>query len=192
MPCLCVQSHGLLTRMYVFFLQSQKNIYPILFIQLLLSASEDKRLVLHDVRSSPGGTVASFSGHTSWVLSVAVSPDGLLGLSGYCKPPFYLNQWLIKWNNADQQIKASKYGISEHAPQFRLSRIRIKYGLSHGDPNCQRSEVLELLSLVAKMGWWNGGEALVLEGRERHTQSADLLTAFLHRYSMIGGLQCKF
>jgi len=49
---------------------------------LLLSASEDKRLVLHDVRSAPGGTVASFSGHTSWVLSVAVSPDGRLGLSG--------------------------------------------------------------------------------------------------------------
>ncbi|KAF8187196.1 WD repeat-containing protein 61 [Pholiota molesta] len=49
---------------------------------LLLSASEDKRLVLHDVRSSPGGAVASFSGHTSWVLSADISPDGRLGLSG--------------------------------------------------------------------------------------------------------------
>ena len=58
------------------------NIFLNLINQLLLSASEDKRLVLHDVRSSPGGTVASFSGHTSWVLSVAVSPDGRLGLSG--------------------------------------------------------------------------------------------------------------
>lgn len=49
----------------------------------MLSASEDKRLVLHDVRSSPGGTVASFTGHSSWVLSVDFSPDGRLGLSGW-------------------------------------------------------------------------------------------------------------
>ncbi|KAG6901747.1 hypothetical protein C0995_008312 [Termitomyces sp. Mi166 len=49
---------------------------------LLLSASDDKRLVLHDVRSSPGGTVASFTGHSSWVLSTDISPDGRLGLSG--------------------------------------------------------------------------------------------------------------
>lgn len=51
-------------------------------VQLLLSASEDKRLVLHDVRTSSGGTVASFSGHSSWVLSADISPDGRLGLSG--------------------------------------------------------------------------------------------------------------
>lgn len=49
---------------------------------LLLSASEDKRLALHDVRVAPGGTVASFTGHSSWVLSVDISPDGRLGLSG--------------------------------------------------------------------------------------------------------------
>ncbi|KAF8641284.1 hypothetical protein AX16_010063 [Volvariella volvacea WC 439] len=48
---------------------------------LLLTASEDKHLVLHDVRSS-GGTVASFSGHSSWVLAVDISPDNRLGLSG--------------------------------------------------------------------------------------------------------------
>jgi len=55
--------------------------------QLLLSASEDKRLILHDVRTSasgkPGsGAVASLSGHTSWVLSTDISPDGRLALSG--------------------------------------------------------------------------------------------------------------
>jgi len=49
---------------------------------LLLSASEDKRLVLYDVRTAPGGAVASFSGHSSWVLSTDISPDGRLGLSG--------------------------------------------------------------------------------------------------------------
>ncbi|KAG6917564.1 hypothetical protein DXG01_002033 [Tephrocybe rancida] len=49
---------------------------------LLLSASDDKRLVLHDVRSSPGGTVAALTGHSSWVLSADISPDGRLGLSG--------------------------------------------------------------------------------------------------------------
>jgi len=55
--------------------------------QLLLSASEDKRLVLHDVRTSasgkPGsGAVASLAGHSSWVLSADISPDGRLALSG--------------------------------------------------------------------------------------------------------------
>ncbi|TEB32235.1 WD repeat-containing protein 61 [Coprinellus micaceus] len=49
---------------------------------LLLSASEDKRLVLHDVRSGSGSSVASFAGHSSWVLSADISPDGRLGLSG--------------------------------------------------------------------------------------------------------------
>ena len=69
-------------RFNVFFSSATKEYLPKLINQLLLSASEDKRLVLHDVRSSPGETVASLSGHTSWVLSVDVSPDGRLGLSG--------------------------------------------------------------------------------------------------------------
>ncbi|GBE80187.1 WD40 repeat-like protein [Sparassis crispa] len=55
--------------------------------QLLLTASEDKRLILHDVRVSPSGkpgsgAVATFAGHSSWVLSTDISPDGRLGLSG--------------------------------------------------------------------------------------------------------------
>ncbi|KAI0711154.1 WD repeat-containing protein 61 [Cerioporus squamosus] len=54
---------------------------------LLLSASEDKRLILHDVRTSPSGkagsgAVATFSGHSSWVLSTDISPDGRLAVSG--------------------------------------------------------------------------------------------------------------
>ncbi|KAJ3488517.1 hypothetical protein NLI96_g2788 [Meripilus lineatus] len=56
--------------------------------QLLVSASEDKRLTIHDVRynattGKPGsGAVATLSGHSSWVLSTDVSPDGRLLLSG--------------------------------------------------------------------------------------------------------------
>jgi len=55
--------------------------------QLLLSASEDKRLILHDVRTASSGrpssgAVASLSGHSSWVLSSDISPDGRLALSG--------------------------------------------------------------------------------------------------------------
>ncbi|KAH9947193.1 WD repeat-containing protein 61 [Amylocystis lapponica] len=55
--------------------------------QLLLTASEDKRLILHDVRVSASGkpssgAVATFSGHSSWVLSADFSPDGRLALSG--------------------------------------------------------------------------------------------------------------
>ncbi|KAL4243292.1 WD40/YVTN repeat-like-containing domain superfamily protein [Abortiporus biennis] len=56
--------------------------------QLLLSASEDKRLTLHDVRgggkpgSGGGGAVATLIGHSSWVLSTDISPDGRLAVSG--------------------------------------------------------------------------------------------------------------
>ncbi|KAI0337983.1 WD repeat-containing protein 61 [Trametopsis cervina] len=55
--------------------------------QLLISASEDKRLIMHDVRYSPSGkpgsgAVATLSGHTSWVLCTDVSPDGRFALSG--------------------------------------------------------------------------------------------------------------
>ncbi|KAJ3776219.1 WD repeat-containing protein 61 [Lentinula raphanica] len=52
---------------------------------LLMSASEDKRLILYDVRASSGnagGAVATFSGHSSWVLCADISPDGRYGLSG--------------------------------------------------------------------------------------------------------------
>lgn len=49
---------------------------------ILMSASEDKHVVLHDVRGQAGGFVTSFSGHSSWVLSVDISPDGRLALSG--------------------------------------------------------------------------------------------------------------
>ncbi|KZT38113.1 WD40 repeat-like protein [Sistotremastrum suecicum HHB10207 ss-3] len=54
--------------------------------QLLLSASDDKRLVLHDVRSTtsgkPGSAVAYLTGHSSWVLSNDISPDQRLVVSG--------------------------------------------------------------------------------------------------------------
>lgn len=55
--------------------------------QLLISASDDKRLTVHDVRYSPSGkpgsgAVATLTGHTSWVLSTDISRDGRLALSG--------------------------------------------------------------------------------------------------------------
>ncbi|KAG1896421.1 WD40-repeat-containing domain protein [Suillus fuscotomentosus] len=55
--------------------------------QLLLTASDDKRLILHDVRSTPSGkpgsgAVATLTGHSSWVLSTSISPDGRLAASG--------------------------------------------------------------------------------------------------------------
>lgn len=52
---------------------------------LLLSASDDRRLTLFDVRrggGGGGGAVAALVGHSSWVLSTAFSPDGRLALSG--------------------------------------------------------------------------------------------------------------
>lgn len=69
--------------------------FVICCIKLLMSGSDDKRLVLYDVRSSQagkpgGGPVATFSGHSSWVLSTAISPDGRLALSGYVYPHLHV------------------------------------------------------------------------------------------------------
>ena len=55
--------------------------------QLLISASEDKRLMMHDVRGAASGrggsgAVASLVGHSSWVLDTDIAPDGRLALSG--------------------------------------------------------------------------------------------------------------
>jgi len=57
--------------------------------QLLMSASDDRRLVLYDTRTasassanSSTGVVASLTGHSSWVLSADISPDGRLAASG--------------------------------------------------------------------------------------------------------------
>jgi len=52
---------------------------------LLMSASDDRRLVLYDVRASStsSSAVAHLSGHTHSVLAVSLSPgDGRLALSG--------------------------------------------------------------------------------------------------------------
>ncbi|KAF7301986.1 WD repeat-containing protein 61 [Mycena indigotica] len=57
---------------------------------LLLSASEDKRLALHDVRDTggpSGGAFATFIGHSSWALSVDISQDSRLALSGQAFHP---------------------------------------------------------------------------------------------------------
>lgn len=59
--------------------------------QFLYSGSDDKTIILHDVRTSTRGTsavgpgsgpISTLTGHTSWVLSLDASPDGRLLLSG--------------------------------------------------------------------------------------------------------------
>lgn len=111
-----------------------KGAYLINVLQLLLSASEDKRLVLHDVRTAPGGAVASFSGHSSWVLSTDISPDSRLGLSGYVFVSLAANLILLG-TIPDRRTRALKFGILAHAPQFQPFKIPVKYGASVGDQN---------------------------------------------------------
>jgi len=51
----------------------------------LLSGSDDKRLVLHDLRGNRGGIVTTFEGpqgHKAWVLSADLASDGKLIASG--------------------------------------------------------------------------------------------------------------
>lgn len=49
--------------------------------QLLLTASDDGHMKLCDV--AQGSVIATFSGHSSWVLAVAFSPNGAHFASGY-------------------------------------------------------------------------------------------------------------
>ncbi|KAJ9120520.1 hypothetical protein QFC24_005193 [Naganishia onofrii] len=57
--------------------------------QYLFSGSDDRRVILHDIRTGVAGAagrgsqaVAELQGHSSWVLSVAASPDNRLLCSG--------------------------------------------------------------------------------------------------------------
>ncbi|GHJ83698.1 hypothetical protein NliqN6_0100 [Naganishia liquefaciens] len=57
--------------------------------QYLFSGSDDRRIILHDIRAGAGGAagrgsqaVAELQGHSSWVLSVGASPDNKLLCSG--------------------------------------------------------------------------------------------------------------
>jgi WD repeat-containing protein 61 len=57
--------------------------------QYLFSGSDDRRIVLHDVRAGSAGSagrgsaaVAELKGHASWVLSLGASPDGRALVSG--------------------------------------------------------------------------------------------------------------
>lgn len=49
--------------------------------QLLLTASDDGHIKMYD--SAQGSLVSTFYGHSSWVLSVAFSPNGQHFASGY-------------------------------------------------------------------------------------------------------------
>ena len=97
---------------------------------LLLSASDDRRLTLFDVRvrgaggtgsggGGAGGAVATLVGHGSWVLSTAFSPDGRLALSGYvlCSslllyliPLMNLPYVILYYRSADKTIKVWDIG----------------------------------------------------------------------------------
>ncbi len=65
--------------------------------------------MLHDVRTSSGGMVAAFTGHSSWVLSVDISPDNRLALSGYVEYSLSHSRRLIK-----VQIRRQNYQSVGH------------------------------------------------------------------------------
>ena len=103
-------------------------------LKLLLSASEDKRLILHDVRvTSSGrpssGAVASLSGHSSWVLSSDISPDGRLALSGYAYGRLSLTFSLTICNSsADKTIKV--WDLAARAAVFTIPESQEVWAVS--------------------------------------------------------------
>lgn len=91
MQCVYAQYHGRRIARYgvfVFLVCSSSFIFS---CQLLISASDDKRIIMHDVRNAGkgGGVVASLTGHASWVLSASISPDAKLVASGFVFYPLF-------------------------------------------------------------------------------------------------------
>lgn len=135
---------------------------------MLLSASEDKRLVLHDVRSAPGGTVASFAGHSSWVLSTDISPDGRLGLSGSVL--FRHLSYLIELMPSSTPVpltRRSRSGILAQGQRCPQSRRRARSGACPGGPRLPRWVPPVPLLAGEKTVSSNGGEVLVLRSELR-------------------------
>ena len=116
-------------------------------------------MILHDVRYSasgkPGsGAVATLAGHSSWVISTDISPDGRLALSGYV---VYCLVSMISTdatsNTSGPQIEASKYGTSPHGLPCRLcSTILAKYGVFHGALGHRSMVLQESLLAAARTG----------------------------------------
>ena len=92
-------SHAMCVRSIAWSPDGQVRIFVLLVVytllsfacQLLISASDDKRIIMHDVRNAGkgGGAVASLTGHSSWVLSASVSPDAKLVASGFVSYPLF-------------------------------------------------------------------------------------------------------
>lgn len=65
--------------------------------------------MLHDVRvGEMSGAVAHLAGHTSWVLSSAISPDARLAISGYVSHFDWIltSMFLMTWyRSADKSIR---------------------------------------------------------------------------------------
>lgn len=97
--------------------------------QLLLSASEDKRLALHDVRaaSKTSGAVTTFSGHSSWVLSTSLSSDGRAALSGYDNKSGSAPSKTDM--NAGPPTAQSKYGTLVPGHVSPPSKSKTRYGV---------------------------------------------------------------
>ncbi|KAJ3553644.1 hypothetical protein NM688_g3494 [Phlebia brevispora] len=116
--------------------------------QLLVSASEDKRLIIHDVRYSasgkPGsGAVATLTGHSSWVLSVDVSPDARLALSG----------------SADKTVKV--WDLTARAAVSTIQETGEVWGVSWRPRPPQHGSAGEFVSAGEDgiVRWWRGAGA---------------------------------
>lgn len=75
------------------------------------------------------GAVASLSGHSSWVLSSDISPDGRLALSGYvCERPSLTFPLTICNSSADKTIKV--WDLAARAAVFTISQSQEVWAVS--------------------------------------------------------------
>lgn len=104
--------------------------------QLLLSASDDKRLLLHDLRIPPptsqgghprlgAGAVAAFSGHSSWVLSASLGSDGKLAASGSADKNVRVWDIGTRKSLAVQQHTGEVWGVSWRPILAEIGRAHV-------------------------------------------------------------------
>ncbi|KAG1737351.1 WD40-repeat-containing domain protein [Suillus occidentalis] len=102
--------------------------------QLLLTASGDKRLILHEVRSIPSGkpgsgAVATLTGHSSLVLSTSISPETIitsqhnLAFSGVVKNTIHMwDTYLVRCpQSATDMARSAITSVRNLAPILRAS-----------------------------------------------------------------------
>ena len=87
----------------------------------LYTASDDGFIHIYDVTSKQ--LIDSFSGHTSWVLSIAASPDGNSLVSGSADKSVVVGRFLRQCIQIDKSHKDAVWDVSFNTHGTRVASV---------------------------------------------------------------------